>query len=1525
MNRRKYLGGELIDRPHITRDRDDPPPRFFSLRKKTSCLILLLSFLSYNAQAQSPAVTTSITGTTGGGSLGTQVLPPSGNVYGIRGGTTKGGNLFHSFSQFNVGAGDLAQFQTSNLSPNPSVGNILSRVTGGPSAIFGGIDSVTYYPNANFFFMNPAGILFGPNASVNVGGMVAFTTADYLRLDALGGPNAGIFHADPARASVLTMAPVTAFGFLGPNPAAAIEIQGSQLTLATGKELSLVGGNITIGADPETGSTSTILAPGGQINIVSVASPGEVLLPSLTTGPNINGQSFTTMGTVSLTGGSIIDVSDYGFEAGGAAGSVRIRGGQLVMDSSAMLANTLGDVDGANPGISIAVQDSVNIAHQSALITQNFAAGRSGDIEISARTVEVSGGSLIMTRSDGVGLSGQAGNISIVASESVAVTGTDEFGQPSSVMSQSVFETPESSGDSGSILLRAPSITVDQGGLVSTFESAIGRAGNITIETANLNVLTGGAISTSGGGIDSSSGNILITASNTVTVAGQLNPDTLSKITNSVDGDNAGTQGDVIVTAKQILLSDQGQIRNENFGQGGGSSGNVTLTADESITLQSDARIVTKANFTTVGGISLSAPTINVDHATIFARTVNEFQGGAITLNGSSLTISNGSQILSSTEQGTGQGGAIVLTASDSVGLSGGSVVKSTAETFSEGAAGPITVTAGNTVAISGVGTGLFSEALGAGNGGTITVAAHQVQITEGAILSAKSTGSGAAGTVTIQGTVSPAQSVLIDGLGSGIFTDTSGTGAGGNIFVNANTITLQNGGILSATTSGPEPSAHGGAITITARGVELSNTIPGITTQTTGAGNAGAISVTADEVITLTSSEITSASVFNFLGGNGGPIAITAPTVRLQDSGISTQAGGIGSEFSTSAAGSIVINATNSLSLVRGTIDSHVADTAGNAGSIEITSPSINLSNASTISSAAFNTTFNPDSSVAVGLPTDGNGGPIDLAVGQLSLSNVSTITTQTGGGGRGGNLTIHGLSGQGSSAGDINLSTGSIISTSTGDIGSAGNLTVTASRVTLTGGGRMEASTDSVGGGGNITIRATEQVSISGEELQCPDCSTGRTAASLIRAASFGEGAAGNIVINTPSLALFDGGQVVASTTGAGAGGTVTIQGTGGAGSSANSLLISGQTSEHTPSGIFTDTQGTGAGGNILVKANIVTLQNGGMLSAATSGTAPSATGGTITVDANQVQVNSGGLITASTTGAGAGGTITIGAGSTFTSNSGTVSSTAAQATGGDINITAGGSVTLDNGSLITASSNGPGNAGNIFINAGQSYASTNSSVTTKAEQASGGNITVLATGMVHLTNSEINASVEGSQTTVGGNILIDPVFVILQNSQILAQATQGTGGNINIFYTGALLVDPSSVISASSQFGQSGNVTIQSPNAPASGRIVPLGKSPLLSTSLLNQRCAALGGGNFSSFTVAGRDALPSEPGGWLSSPLALTEIQFGGALTNVGPNTPSNESSEPNLLSLRRIMPSGFLTQSFFIASSSDCQS
>ena len=87
----------------------------------------------------------------------------------------------------------------------------------------------------------------------------------------------------------------------------------------------------------------------------------------------------------------------------------------------------------------------------------------------------------------------------------------------------------------------------------------------------------------------------------------------------------------------------------------------------------------------------------------------------------------------------------------------------------------------------------------------------------------------------------------------------------------------------------------------------------------------------------------------------------------------------------------------------------------------------------------------------------------------------------------------------------------------------------------------------------------------------------------------------------------------------------------------------------------------------------------------------------------------------------------------------------------------------------------------------------------------------------------------------------------------------------------------------------------------------------------TSLLTQRCAALAGGNFSSFTVAGRESLPAEPSGWLSSPLALAIPELVGS-TASEPETYtslSEPTEETPILSLRRISPPGFLTQSFAV--------
>src|SRR2546427_7275704 len=159
-------------------------------------LVLLLNALPAPSLAQVTPIPSS--------GLNTQVGPattlPNGKVnYDITGGTRPGNgpNLFHSFGLFNVPVNNIANFLNETILPT---NNILSRVTGGnPSSIFGTIQT-TGFGSANLFLLNPSGILFGPNASLNVGGSVSFTTANYIRL--FDGATRANFYANPASDSL---------------------------------------------------------------------------------------------------------------------------------------------------------------------------------------------------------------------------------------------------------------------------------------------------------------------------------------------------------------------------------------------------------------------------------------------------------------------------------------------------------------------------------------------------------------------------------------------------------------------------------------------------------------------------------------------------------------------------------------------------------------------------------------------------------------------------------------------------------------------------------------------------------------------------------------------------------------------------------------------------------------------------------------------------------------------------------------------------------------------------------------------------------------------------------------------------------------------------------------------------------------------------------------------------------------------------------------------------------------------------
>jgi filamentous hemagglutinin family protein len=188
------------------------------------------------------------------GTLGTAVTQ-SGSVYDITGGTRPGNgpNLFHSFDRFSVGTNDTARFS------GPSgIANILSRVTGGQqSSIDGRLQSEM--AGANLYLLNPSGVLFGPNASLDVKGSFHVSTADFLRF-----ADGATFSANLSEKTTLTVAPPSAFGFLGPNPAA-IAIRGSALQVPVGQALSVVGGEVQVAGGSLVAESGRSLTGGSTV------------------------------------------------------------------------------------------------------------------------------------------------------------------------------------------------------------------------------------------------------------------------------------------------------------------------------------------------------------------------------------------------------------------------------------------------------------------------------------------------------------------------------------------------------------------------------------------------------------------------------------------------------------------------------------------------------------------------------------------------------------------------------------------------------------------------------------------------------------------------------------------------------------------------------------------------------------------------------------------------------------------------------------------------------------------------------------------------------------------------------------------------------------------------------------------------------------------------------------------------------------------------------------------------------------
>ncbi|HNP28677.1 MAG TPA: hypothetical protein PKK23_06510 [Nitrospirales bacterium] len=472
----------------------------------------------------------------------------------------------------------------------------------------------------------------------------------------------------------------------------------------------------------------------------------------------------------------------------------------------------------------------------------------------------------------------------------------------------------------------------------------------------------------------------------------------------------------------------------------------------------------------------------------------------------------------------------------------------------------------------------------------------------------------------------------------------------------------------------------------------------------------------------------------------------------------------------------------------------------------------------------------------IAISFPSStGNSGDVLLEVDRLQLTNGGEMNTSTVGQGTGGALTIRGMNGPDSqsnlvffSGTDTSNGPSALIADALGFGPQAGNakaITIQAKRLAIDNGGRV------------VT----------------------RTA---------GDGDAGDINLHVDRLELTDGGQIF-SGTGSLENGRFT--GTGGPGNggdlnikAAESIHISGQDQQGFLSGLFSNAQfGSGDAGDLTISTPHLTL-NGGLI-LASSEVGSSGKAGSIMIDSETTSIMNAGTISVASSGGGASGSITLRNSDTFLSESGTISAkvSTGKQPGGNIFISAGQVILLRKDAHITAESSGLGNAGNITLT-DNSILINRGRITTQANLASGGNITLQATEKIQLLDSTIASSVQGDATTAGGDINIDPDFIILQNSQILAKAIAGQGGNISLTANKAVLVDSFSSLDASSELGISGSINIRSPIQNLSSTIAPLPQESTPVTALYGSRCVAGAEGNFSTFVDSKTDTLPPTPG-------------------------------------------------------------
>ena len=641
-----------------------------------------------------------------------------GQVFTIEGGTVVGENLFHSFEEFSLGTGDSGIFNNSL-----DIKNILSRVTGSSISDIDGL--IKANGEANLFLINPNGIIFGPNARLNLGGSFLGTTASQILFT-----DGNSFRADnPNSPPLLTInRPLgLIFGEKSAAPIHLVNNSSGGLQVQPGKTLALIGGNLTLDG-------TVLSAPSGTIELGSVGNNNFVGLDSSNQQWQLTYEKVAKFQDIQLNNLSLIDTSGIG------GGSINLQGRNVqILSGSGIISDTFGPIDGqqitVNASELLEIRGSdptlqnqdpfvasfgVFVPLSSRITSNTFGQGAGSNIEINTKNLLIlDGGEIELQTIENVEQlnlnSGKGGNLKIQA-ELISLKGV----RPLIGFDRSQVEQALDFLDIPITVDRA--IEFNLSSTISTASISNTASGNIDIFTKGLNIEDGSVISSSpfrsGRG-----GDINIQATNLLNITGTT-PRTNSQ--SSIVASNAfqvGDGGNIKIATERLILQNGGQISADTSNQG--TAGDVEIEASivEILGTGKNALLFSELNAETTGdgnagNILLNAQTLKIlDQGRINVRGTSSGIPGNLDITANSIELNNQGLITAATR--SRQGGNIDIDVAENLLLRNNSQISAEASGAANG--GNINISANFVIALPPENSDILANAV-RGNGGNILI-----------------------------------------------------------------------------------------------------------------------------------------------------------------------------------------------------------------------------------------------------------------------------------------------------------------------------------------------------------------------------------------------------------------------------------------------------------------------------------------------------------------------------------------------------------------------------------------------------------------------------------------------------------------------------------------------------------------------------------------------------------------------------------------------------------------------------------